>query len=105
MAERDQAVKRFVAEHFKAEKGLRMVVLYSRPDDDVQRLIEVNDATIPTGAVMPFLFEPSAGVPWRTLIADVTPDEWEAIQARKIPLPNGWPETPFATYDKQKASR
>ena len=101
MSDRDKAIERLLAEHFAVEPGLRKIGVFSNPDDDVLRLIEVNDGTIPTGAVQPFVFEPTHDTPWRIFVADVTPDEWERI-GKEIGLPSGWPKVPLRVYERPR---
>lgn len=54
------------------------------------RLIEVSSNAIPSGTVHPFSFAPIPAVPYRTLVADVTLEEWEKICNGEIELPKGW---------------
>ncbi|MCH8963599.1 MAG: hypothetical protein IIB58_01455 [Planctomycetes bacterium] len=54
------------------------------------RLIEVSRNAIPSGTVHPFSFAPIPAVPYRTLVADVTLEEWEKICSGEIELPKGW---------------
>jgi hypothetical protein len=54
------------------------------------RLIEVNRNGFPTGRIEAFYFAPSQEVPFKTYLADVTPEEWQQILSGEIPLPEGW---------------
>jgi len=51
------------------------------------KLLEVNAATLSTGSVEPFGFTPTQSVPFRTVIAEVTPEEFERIRKNEIGLP------------------
>ena len=58
------------------------------------RLLEVNARlAVPSlpGSVEPVDFMPDIdGLDFSLLVADVTPEEWEAIRQRELPLPEGW---------------
>lgn len=93
-------VERIVQEHFDIETGLQEVAVYSPENDSVLRLLEVNEETLPTGQVQPFLFSPNDEREVPIMIADVTPDEWKKIQEGRISLPKGWPSRPFKIFHK-----
>ena len=66
--------------------------IYAFPDPDQRkvRVIEVTQIVPQTGEVYPFEFAPTAEMPFRAAIAQVTPDEWTDISAGRIALPEGW---------------
>jgi hypothetical protein len=80
--------------HFEVEPDLSMVfrIVSDNEDslDEPIKLLEVNAATIATGSVEPFSFAPSKSVPYRTVIAEITPDELARVQSNEIKLPAGW---------------
>jgi len=87
----EDIVRRMAHEHFEIEEFLdRIIWLKSGGDEEEIHLIEVNRDTIPSGSVMPFYIRESNKFPLAARLADVTPDEWEKIQAGEIPLPRGW---------------
>jgi hypothetical protein len=53
--------------------------------------LEVNADTVPTG-VVPLHFgpAPASGIPYPSVIVEVTPGEFDRIRARELPLPAGW---------------
>ena len=55
------------------------------------KLLEVNAATVPFG-VMPLRFAPAAsiGIPYATIMVEVTPDEFELLTKHELHLPDGW---------------
>ena len=55
------------------------------------KLLEVNADTAPSG-VMPLHFgpAPAGGIPYPSVIVEVTPDEFERIRAHELKLPDGW---------------
>jgi len=54
-------------------------------------LLEVNDQTVPTG-IMPVGFppHPASGLHYRSVVIEVTPQEYEAILRKQLDLPAGW---------------
>lgn len=81
--------------HFKVEPGLLKVyrVINDNEADPKEpiKLIEVNTHTVASfgGNFEAFGFAPTEDVPFPTLIAEVTPDELEAL-CRTGRLPEGW---------------
>jgi hypothetical protein len=95
--EKDEAARRLAQKHRQVEVGITHILRFTdRADVEVLRaepikLLEVNTNTVPSG-VMPLQFgaAPSIGVPFPTVIVEVTPDEFEKIQAKELKLPSGW---------------
>ena len=54
-------------------------------------LLEVNVNTVPSG-VIPIEFgpAPASGIHYPSVIIEVTPDEFEQIKSKQLPLPLGW---------------
>ncbi len=94
MQMKDAAARRLIEWHFSVEPELREVyrIVMANEDsrDEPIRLLEVNAATVPTGSVEPFTFAPTAEIPFRTVIAEITPEELESLQAHPEALPEGW---------------
>jgi hypothetical protein len=55
------------------------------------KLLEVNENTVPSG-VMPLHFGavPASGIPYPSIVVEVTPEEFGKIQTRELKLPDGW---------------
>ncbi|WP_437648109.1 hypothetical protein [Sorangium sp. So ce362] len=94
MTSKDQVARELIAEHFELEPHLqavyRIVAENEASATEPIKLLEVNAATVATGGVTPFEFAPTQDVPFPTVIAEVTPTEFEAIQAGDSKLPKGW---------------
>ena len=79
------------------EAGLTQVFLIAdqAPGDDVRaepiKLLEVNADTVASG-IMPLHFgaAPASGIPYPSIIIEVTPDEFDKIQSNEMKLPEGW---------------
>jgi hypothetical protein len=91
---KDDAARRLIQWHFTVEPELREVYRIVMDDEGSQeepiRLLEVNAATVPTGSVEPFGFSPTEEIPFRTVIAEITPEELESVQLNPESLPQGW---------------
>ena len=93
---RHAATHDLIAWHFRVEPELQRVFILrssidTSPDAPV-RILEVNAATPATGSIEPFAFAPTAEVPFRTVIAEITPEEYEQLRSNPAALkhPPGW---------------
>jgi hypothetical protein len=89
--------KELARRHFEIEPGITQIATIweppayeVRPDTPI-KLLEVNTNTFASG-VIPVHFGPalSHGVPFPSVIVEVTPDEFEKIKRKELALPNGW---------------
>jgi len=95
--QRDESASELAKKHFQVEPGLTRVIPFSGsqtfelPTAEPIKLLEVNTNTVPTG-IMPLGFGPApeAGIRLPSVIIEVTPDEFEKIEAKEMPLPKGW---------------
>ena len=91
---RHPAARLLIDWHFKVEPELREVYLIAPDDESSQdepiRLLEVNDATFPTGTIEVFVFSPTDEIPFKTAIAEITPEEFEFFVRNPEALPEGW---------------
>jgi hypothetical protein len=105
--DRNDAAKRLIHWHFEIEPELQEVWLIiddgTSPDEPI-KLLEVNAATPATGSVEPFSFPPADDIPYRTIIAEVTPEEFEALRERPNDLPPGWDLSRARRFQRPKAA-
>lgn len=91
---KQEAARRLAGFHYKVEGGLVKVFQVTTPagdDDKTIVLLEVNKDTIATGIVpLGFAAAPGRGIPFSSVIVEVTPDEFKKIVASKLSLPHGW---------------
>lgn len=94
---KDEAAAALIAWHFEIEPELREVVRFvsGNEDDDSEpiKLLEVNPMTPASGSVDLFSFAPTSENPFRTVIAEITPEEYELLKGggrEMLQLPNGW---------------
>lgn len=79
--------------HYEVEPGLRAIYRLEGPDPNDLRikLLEVNEQTVATGIVpVGFPPHPASGLHYPSIVIEVTPQEYEAIQHNQLPLPDGW---------------
>ena len=52
----------------------------------------LKSTSIQLSGIMPLYFGPvpSSGIPYPSVIVEVTPDEFERIKVKELELPNGW---------------
>ncbi len=95
--EKARVAKELAMKHYQVEPGLTQVIRFSgspqmeaTPAEPI-KLLEINEGTVPSG-VMPLHFGPAvaSGIPFPSVIIEVTPDEYERIRARELKLPEGW---------------
>jgi len=94
---KEAAAQRLAEAHYTIEPGVETIVqLVASPDREADpkepiKLLEVNQNTTADG-IVPLFFNPhpSSGVPYSSVIVEVTPEEYERIQSDPSSLPNGW---------------
>jgi hypothetical protein len=95
--DKDEEANELAQLHYEIEAGMRQIFRITESADaetsvdEPIKLLEVNEDTVP-GGIMPLRFgpEPSSGIHFSSIIVEVTPDEFEKIQSRELPLPFGW---------------
>jgi hypothetical protein len=91
---RDEFARWIGRRHFAIDKGIsRIVYLPTGAPPGEVRLLEVNElAHIPENAPIEAIdFMPDIeGLHYRLFVADVTPRQFEAVQAHRVTLPAGW---------------
>src|SRR5947209_5463216 len=97
MDEKKKIAEFLAREHFRIEPGITHIfTFWERPDHEAVptapiRLLVVNPDTVPSG-VMPLHFGPAVanGIPYPSIIIQVTPAEYAKIEAKELTLPKGW---------------
>jgi hypothetical protein len=105
---KDEAVRELVEWHFGVEPELEQVIRIVAESENAPgepiKLLEVNAATVATGSVEPYAFAPSASVPFPTVIAEITPQEWDGVRRGDIKLPEGWSLTRTQLFERPRAA-
>lgn len=91
---KDAAARKLIDWHFTVEPELREVYRIVMDNEEALeepiRLLEVNAATVSTGSVEAFTFSPTREIPFRTVIAEITPEELETLRLNPETLPEDW---------------
>ena len=105
---KDDAARELAEWHFRVEPELQQVLRIvgenEEAADEPIKLLEINAATVATGSVEPFAFAPSASTPFPTVIAEITPDEFERVRRAEIKLPEGWSLSNVQKFDRPRAA-
>jgi hypothetical protein len=92
-----QVARELAKKHYQAEAGLQSVFRLTgsaevevRPVEPI-KLLEVNTNTVASG-VLPVQFgpAPASGIPYPSIIVEVSPEEFEKIKTQELKLPKGW---------------
>jgi hypothetical protein len=100
------AAERLARLHYQLEDGVTQIFLLTHESDGANgegepppiRLLEVNENTAAAG-IVPIGFgpAPNLGVPFPSIIVEVTPEEFSDLCESRLALPPGWsvgPEIP-----------
>ena len=91
------AVRELAMRHYEIEDGLVQIFRINDRaaaelgEDELIKLLEVNANTPETG-IMPLYFGPfpTSGIPYASVIIEVSPNEFEKIKSNELTLPEGW---------------
>jgi hypothetical protein len=95
--EKAEVAKELANKHYQAEAGLSRIFrltgsaeVEARPVEPI-KLLEVNANTVASG-VLPVQFgpAPASGIPYPSVIVEVSPEEFQRIQTQELKLPKGW---------------
>lgn len=95
------AAESLIQEHFELEPNLENVVWINSDKTTEIRLLEINSMTFPAGAVLSFYFPPDEEFPYPTIMAEITPEEWQKVLRNEIPLPEGWTLENYKVYSRE----
>lgn len=106
MNDKTHAAEFLINRHFEVEPGMEVIyrIVGDNEDDPNEpiMLLEVNADSLPTREFNAFGFAPSKDVPFRTLVAEVTPEELETLR-RERRLPPHWDVTRAKPYYRRAA--
>jgi hypothetical protein len=91
------ATETLAGKHYEMDSGLTRIfrITVGAGDEGAEavpiRLLEVNENT-PESGIMPLHFgaAPASGIPFPSVIIEVSPDEFRRIQSSELMLPEGW---------------
>ncbi len=97
MLTKAEATRKLARLHYELEPELARIFTVCEAPEREQlpmnpiKLLEVHASTVPSG-LMPLQFgpAPASGIPYPSVIIEVTPDEFEQIRRQELLLPGGW---------------
>jgi hypothetical protein len=97
VSDKDEVTRRLAHKHYDIEPGItRIFKLRDKPELESLssapiKLLEINSDTSPSG-IMPLHFSPmpGSGIPYPSVIVEVTPNEFDRIRLQELKLPDGW---------------
>lgn len=105
---KDKAARELAEWHFSVEPDLKRVIRIVADDEDAPgepiKFLEINAVTVATGSVEAFGFAASPSVPFPTMVAEVTPEEYERVERNEIKLPAGWSLSKAQRFDRPQAA-
>ncbi len=95
--EKAEVARALAKKHYQADGGLQTIFCLigsaeaERKPVEPIKLLEVNANTVPSG-VLPVRFgpAPASGIPYPSVIVEVSPEEFAKIQTHELTLPKGW---------------
>jgi hypothetical protein len=95
--EKARVAKELALKHYEVEEERTRIFrligaddVETRPAEPV-KLLDVNEHSFPSGArPLQFAAVPASGIPFPSVIVEVTPDEFAKIQLQELRLPRGW---------------
>src|SRR4051794_3570928 len=111
MYDKREAVTNLARLHYDFEPGITDIfTVLGKPEseelpDEPIKLLEVNQLTIPSG-IMPLGFDPAParGIPFSSVIIEVTPEEMDKIRSQELVLPHGWTVGPLVPRTESASS-
>ncbi len=78
--------------HRNTDRKTSLVKFFSTAQQNEIHLLEVSAAAPTTGEIMPFRFGENLaqGVDYPSVIILVSPEEWQEVEAGRLPLPADW---------------
>ena len=87
-----EVAKELATAHRAADPKTTIIKLFSKPQDNEIRLLEVSTVVSATGEVLPFRFPavPAERIDYPSTVILLHPDEWQDVQNRVLDLPVAW---------------
>lgn len=84
------ATQKLAESHFENDPDTKLI--FSFPNSEKIRLIEVTDSVGTTGEVFSIEFGPDTNnlIPFSSEIILISPEEWDMIQDKRLSLPPPW---------------
>jgi hypothetical protein len=95
MPDKDETAQRLADAHFRLDQGVSRIIRIVEPDESNNakpvKLLEVNSMT-PEAGILPVAMtaDPDRGVPFTSVVVEVTPAEFDRLTRGELRLPHGW---------------
>ena len=86
----DAAVRTLAEWHSGSDLPDLEVYSFDDPQGNVVRLLEVSSQFPATGKVVAYPFGRSETFPFKSAVAQISPQEWDRVKQGQLPLPAGW---------------
>jgi hypothetical protein len=90
-----------IQEHFELDPSLEKVIWVNSDKPAEIRLLEITPETFPAGEVLSYYFPPDDEFPYATIMAQITPEEWQKVLRNEIILPEGWTLENHKVYSRE----
>lgn len=90
-----------IQEHFELDPSLEKVIWINSDKTTEIRLLEITPETFPAGEVLSYYFPPDDEFPYATIMAQITPQEWQKVLRNEITLPEGWTLENHKIYSRE----
>ncbi len=95
------AAEELIHEHFELDPSLEKVIWINADKAADIRLLEITPDTFPAGEVLSYYFPPDDELPYATILAQITPEEWQKVLRKEISLPESWTLENYKTYSRE----
>src|SRR5574341_120761 len=95
------AAESLIQEHFELDPSLEKVIWINSDKTGEIRLLEITPETFPAGEVLSYYFPSDDEFPYATIMAQITPEEWQKVLRNEISLPEGWTLENYKTYSRE----
>ena len=93
MKTKDEVARELAEAHRKFEPDItriqRITTTEEENPNEPVKLLEVNPETPPSG-IVPVAFGAVNGLPYPSVVVEVTPDEYDRLKGGELTLPAGW---------------
>jgi hypothetical protein len=94
LGDKDEVARNLIEWHFQMEpeicKIFRILAEQEDGEDEPIKLLEVNPESTETGRIDSFQFDPAGDITYPSVVAEVTPREFQLIELDLLALPEGW---------------
>ncbi len=98
----EEVVRRMAHAHFDIEEDVKRIIWFKDKARKEIHLLEVNLESPPEDLILTFYHKPTEEFPLPAIVGDITPEEWEKVQAGRIPLPQGWSLNEIEIFEREE---